>query len=74
MQANYRKNTFVGDIQRCPYAPGDPEHSYWIAQDDERLEKLSKSRAGLREDAVFYMAHIDPTIRRMAKFIREFLE
>jgi hypothetical protein len=40
---NRDKLTF-NDIERCPYVPGEPGYVDWIKKDDERLERIQKSR------------------------------
>jgi hypothetical protein len=34
----------IKDLERCPYAIGEPGHSAWHERDDERLKKIATTR------------------------------
>lgn len=59
----------LGDVERCPYVPRDPEYAHWNEKDIQRCQQIIDARKSLHNKAFQYMSHTDPNVRLMALFI-----
>ncbi len=66
---------FYKDIERCPYAPSEPEWAGWIKKDQERLADIDRHRAALLTNVrnSGYLGSEYTLLRNMAQFVVEML-
>ncbi len=48
-KAKAGREVTYGDIERCPYAPGDPDYAEWSRRDTERLLRILHPEGALRQ-------------------------
>lgn len=70
---------FFRDIERCPYAPSDPEYDEWMRKDNERLARLENKRMQILEEARFQLSAVPENLsnlrlRQVYEFVIEQLD